>query len=360
MKLRSRRLVFLPSLLIAFCSLTFLQGCEEATASIDNEAEKKIKVPVEATLINKGTIADFYAANAILETRAEADVISKVQGLVTDILVEEGEYVEEGQLLAKIDDSRYQLVLQQREADLAQVKSELDRLKAAKSNALVSADRLEKLEWQFESLNAATGLARLDVKETNIIAPISGFISERYVKEGNLVRQYQQKNLFHITATNELEGVLYLPEGRLPQVKKNQPTKLRLPAIGDKQFSARIDRISPVVDAQNGTFKVVVIVDNKSGELKPGMFAEVKIQLGKHDDALVAPSNSIIAIDNNEFVYKVVDGKAVKTPITTGYRQDGFVEILTGLNESDSVITAGHNNLKNNSEVDVVNQTIEQ
>jgi membrane fusion protein, multidrug efflux system len=357
MKYLNKQVRIFSAVLLSTIAMSTLQGCEDATASIDNDKkqEEVVKVPVEAYQINRADIADFYAANAVLESRAEADVISKVQGLITNVFVEEGDYVKQGQVLAKIDDSRYQLVLRQRQADLEQVKSELDRLKSAKSNALVSADRLEKLEWQYESLKASTGIAELDVKETNVVAPIDGFVSRRYVKTGNLVRQYQNQNLFHIVAQDKLEGVLYLPEGRLPQVKVDQPTVLTLPAINNRTFNAKIARISPVVDANNGTFKVVVIVDNSQGHLKPGMFAEVNIQLGLHNNALVSKSNSIISIDDKEYVYRVVDGKAIKTDIKTGYRQHGLVEILSGLKQNDLVISAGHNNLKNNSEVTVVN-----
>lgn len=337
-------------------SIVSIQACEDATASSDNAAEKEeiVKVPVEAEIASRQDIGSYYAANAVLESRAEADVISKVQGLVEEVYVEEGDFVEKGQLLAKLDSSRYVLALQQREADLAQVKSELHRLKSAKNQSLVSADALEKLEWQYKSLQASTDIATLDVKETEILAPISGFISNRYVKVGNLVHQYQHQNLFNIVAQDKLEGVIYLPEGRLPEVKKNQPVQLTLPAIGSQSFNAHINRISPVIDANNGTFKVVVQVVNSDNVLKPGMFAEVNIQLGLHSNALVAPSRSVISIDNNDYVYKIIDGKAVKTKIEAGYRHSGLVEVLSGISDEDALIVAGHNNLKNDALVSIV------
>ncbi|MDA8621467.1 efflux RND transporter periplasmic adaptor subunit [Psychrosphaera sp.] len=345
---------------LAVLSLFSIQACEDASASLDNTSQKEeiVKVPVEAELASRQNIGSYYAANAVLESRAEADVISKVQGLVEGVYVEEGDYVQKGQLLAKLDSSRYVLALQQREAALAQVKSELHRLKSAKNQALVSADTLEKLEWQYKSLQASTDVAKLDVKETEIIAPISGYVSARYVKVGNLVHQYQHQNLFHIVAQDKLEGVIYLPEGRLPEVKKDQPVQLKLPAIGAQSFNARISRISPVIDANNGTFKVVVEVSNSENLLKPGMFAEVNIELGLHNNALVAPSRSVISIDNSDYVYKIIEGKAVKTKIEAGYRHAGLVEILSGVSDDEALIVAGHNNLKNDALVSIV--TVEE
>ena len=333
-----------------------ISGCEDATASVDKEekVEEVIKVPVAVTPISRSNIANYYASNATLESPAEADVISKVQGLIESIHVEEGDFVKKGQVLAKLDDSRYQLVLQQRRAELEQVKSELDRLNAANNKNLVSADQLEKLQWRLESLQASTDIAQLDVNETDIIAPIDGYIAKRYAKIGNLVHQYQHQNLYHIVAQDKLEGVLYIPEGRFKDIKKAQPAELTLSALGNKTFSAHIDRISPVIDASNGTFKVVVVVDNKTGELKPGMFAEVNIELGLHKDALVAPSNAVLSLDNNHMVYQVIDGKAVKTDIQLGYQNKGMVEVLSGLDDDSTLIIAGHNNLKDNADVKIV------
>ena len=159
-----------PTLLALSLALTaplVLTGCGEATASVDTEtkAEEVIKVPVETTLVTRGDIANYYSANAILESVEEADVIAKVHGLIENVLVEEGDYVEKGQVLAEIDATRYQIALQQRQAELKRVKGEFDRLSSASTKSLVSADQLEKLEWQYKSLEASTNLAALEVKE---------------------------------------------------------------------------------------------------------------------------------------------------------------------------------------------------
>jgi len=347
------------ALTLALSSPLFLTACGEATASVDANKEEKveevIKVPVEAMQVMRGDIANYYSANAILESVEEADVISKVHGLIERVLVEEGDYVEKGQILAEIDATRYQLSLQQRQAELKRVKSEFDRLSSASNKSLVSADQLEKLEWQYKSLEASTKLAALDVKEAKVIAPISGYISARYVKEGNLVQQYQQKNLFHIVAQKELQGVLHLPEGQFSRLKIGQNVKLAVAAVEDQEFIAKVGRISPVIDAKSGTFKVVITMDNTKQQLKAGMFAEVNIEFGLHQESILAPSSAILTMDNQNIAYQVLDGKAVKTQIVTGYRQDGLVEIVSGIKDDAHLITAGHNNLKDQADVNVIN-----
>ena len=349
-----------PALLALSIALTtplVLTGCGEATASVDKEekVEEVIKVPVETTAVLRGDIANYYAANAIMESVDEADVIAKVHGLVEGVFVEEGDFVEKGQVLAEIDSTRYQLTLQQRQAELKRVKSEFDRLSSANHQSLVSADQLEKLEWQYKSLEAATKLAALDVKEAKVVAPISGYVSTRYAKPGNLVHQYQQKNLFHIVSQQELQGVLHLPEGQFSKLKTGQNVKLKVPAIDNQMFNAKVERISPVIDANSGTFKVVITMDNSKQTLKAGMFAEVSIEFGIHHNSILAPSSAILTMDNSNIAYQVVDGKAVKTQVEVGYRQGGLVEIISGVEDTAQLITAGHNNLKDQADVNVIN-----
>jgi len=349
-----------PTLLALSIALTtplVLTGCGEATASVDTEtkAEEIIKVPVETTQVSRGDIANYYSANAILESVDEADVIAKVHGLIENVLVEEGDYVKKGQVLAEIDATRYQIALQQRQAELKRVKSEFDRLSSASTKSLVSADQLEKLEWQYKSLEASTNLAALDVKEAKVLAPISGYISTRYVKEGNLVQQYQQKNLFHIVSQDELQGVLHLPEGQFSKLQKGQNVNLTVPAVENQTFVAKVERISPVIDSNSGTFKVVITMDNSKQQLKAGMFAEVNIEFGLHQDSLLVPSSAVLTMDNKSITYQVVDGKAIKTEVATGFRQGGMVEIIEGIEENAQLITAGHNNLKDQADVNVIN-----
>ena len=356
-KLTTRLRPSLLALSLAISAPALLSGCGEATASVDKKekVEEVIKVPVEASPVSRGPIANYYSANAILESVEEADVIAKVHGLIERVLVEEGDYVEKGQVLAEIDATRYLLTLMQRQAELKRVKSEFDRLSRANSQSLVSADQLEKLEWQYKSLEASTKLAELDVKEAKVVAPISGFISARYVKEGNLVQQYQQKNLFHIVSQDELQGVLHLPEGQFTKVRKGQNVQLSIPAVQNKTFVANVDRISPVIDPKSGTFKVVITMDNSKRELNTGMFAQVDIEFGRHESSILAPASAVLTMDNRSIAYQVVDGKAVKTHVELGYRQQGVVEIVSGIEDTATLITAGHNNLKDQADVNVIN-----
>ncbi|MCJ8271285.1 MAG: efflux RND transporter periplasmic adaptor subunit, partial [Psychrosphaera sp.] len=212
----------------------------------------------------------------------------------------------------------------------------------------------EKLKWQYESSKSALDIAKLNLKETEVIAPISGFIAERYVKVGNVVQQHQLQSMFHIVQQKQLQGIVHLPEQQLRHVRVGQQTSLILAAIGDTPVNAVVERISPIVNAKTGTFKVTLSVDNTDGNLKSGMFAEVSIKYNTHDNAMLIPRKAVISMDNKHTVYSVVDGKVSKQEITVGFQEGQFVEVLAGLAIDSKVVTAGHSNLKDNANVQVI------
>ena len=110
-------------------------------------------------------------------------------------------------------------------------------------------------------------------------------------------------------------------------------------------------RISPTIDARNGTFRATAVIDNAAGTLAPGMFGRFTIAYEKHADAMVVPAAALIDEDDESAVYVVNDGEVVRRIVTTGVETDGKVEILAGLNDDDVVVVVGHANLRDGSRV---------
>ena len=219
---------------------------------------------------------------------------------------------------------------------------------------LVSAEKYENLKWQYESTKAALDIAKLNLQETQITAPISGYIAQRYVKLGNVVAQHQTHSLFHIVQQQQLQGMVHLPEQQLRHIKIGQQTELLLTALDEQPVTATVLRISPVIDAKTGTFRVTLKVDNPQGILKAGMFAQVNIKYNTHFNAMLIPRKAVISMDNKHTVYALKEGKVHKQEITLGYAQGPYVEVLAGLKMATQVVTAGHNNLKDKADVQVV------
>ena len=333
-----------------------LAGCGDAEANGDKEEEEKvIAVPVEVAQLQQGDISSNYSTTAVLEAKEEAFVVARASGIIEHIHVEEGDYVEKGQVLAQLEPQRYKLNLSRAKADLRGIEKELAKIDKVYNKKLVSDDTFDKLTAQYESAKATLALAELDLKETTIVAPISGFIAERNAKVGNLTESFQRERMFHIVEQKELYGIVHLPEKELPKVHKEQKASLVMTALGDEEVTAFVERVSPVIDAKTGTFKVTLRVPNDSNLLKAGMFAQVKLNYDTHNNATLLPRKALLAIDDKINVFIVNDGKAQKVSVKIGYQDGDFVEILEGLTGQEQVVITGHQNLKDLAPVEIVN-----
>lgn len=349
----------LKTLLLASSVLAtsaLLSGCGDAEATNNaDEPEEIISIPVEVADLTIGSISSNYETTAILEAKEEAFVVARAAGIIEHIYVEEGDYVEKGQPLAKLEQERYLLNLNRAKADLRGIQKELDKINEVYSQKLVSDDTFDKLSAQHESAKATLELAELDLSETTIRAPISGFIAERNAKVGNLTESFQRQRMFHIVEQKELHGILHLPEKELARVHKNQEASLAITALGDKDVTAYVERISPVIDSQTGTFKVTLRVPNKNNYLKAGMFSKVKLNYDTHQNATLLPRKALLHIDDQINVFVVENGIATKVSVKIGYQEGQFVEITEGLQGTEQVVITGHHNLKDQANVEVVN-----
>lgn len=335
-----------------------LTGCGNAEAIDATEKAKEevvITIPVETHAVSNGDIASTYQATAILEAKEEAFVVARASGIIEQIFVEEGDYVEKGQALAQLDKKRYELNLAKARADLRGIEQELAKINAVYSQKLVSEDAFQKLTAQYESATASVELAELDLKETTILAPISGYIAERNAKVGNLTESFQRERMFHIVQQRELQGIVYLPESELPQIKKDQQAALTISARNDLVVTGFVERISPVIDSETGTFKVTLRVPNENEILKAGMFSEVSLHYATHENATLLPRKALVSIDNNISVFVIENGIAKKVDISTGFEEGDMVEVTQGLAGNEEVVVTGHQNLKDASPVEVVN-----
>ncbi len=351
---------FKLALLSSFLTLALgMAGCGDMPGGDkqDNaEADKKEKapIPVEVVSISRGDIQQTYRTITTLEAEDEAQVVARSTGLVESVLVEEGDMVKKGQLLAQLDVEQLTLEVEQIEATLNKLKNELTRQKSLFSRKLGSSDALDRARFEYQSQQAQYKLSKLKLNYASIEAPINGMITERMVKQGNLIRDNDP--LFNIVDLNSLKAVLHLPEKELSHVKKDQIVLLHIDALGDQQVSGKIERIRPSIDTDTGTFKVVAQLNNDNHFLKTGMFGKVEVVFDVHRDSLIMQQQAVVTQDNRSHVFVVKDNKAIQMPVTLGFRHNGLVEIIDGLIGDEQVITTGQQILKHETKVEIVGQ----
>lgn len=344
---------FGPAAVLCVLSLTACQSGQEQEA--EGNEEESPPVPVETGLPTRGDVYAMYTGTAPIEAYAEADVIAKVDGEVRELLVEEGDDVIKGQVLARLDGDRLRLELSESQANLRKLQRDYDRNIDLKSKGLISEGDFEKIKFEMEALEASFNLASLELDYTQIRAPIDGVIAERYVKLGNTISIGEPA--FRVTGLDPLVAYLHVPEREYRNIKAGQPVGIQIDALTGEPIVASVSRVSPIVDPQTGTFKITIEIVDKDRRIKPGMFGRISVVYDVHENALQIPRSSLVEEADTMSVFVVEDGAAVRKIVTTGYGNKGMIEITGGIDEGEQVVTVGQVSLKQDSKVTVINQS---
>lgn len=349
----------LPGILVACLALAACQQGEETAKKDGDKADEKEApaIPVETASPTRRDVYAMYSGTAPIEAFADAVVVAKVGGEVRRILVEEGDQVKAGQLMAVLDGDRLRLEKAQAEANLHKLQRDYQRNVDLNARGLISAGDFEKIKYEMEALQASYNLASLEYSYTEIRAPIDGTVSERFIKVGNTIEV--NTPTFQVTSLEPLIAYLHVPEREYRRIDSGQSASIHVDAIPGSDFSATVARVSPVVDPETGTFKITVEVSDPSQRLKPGMFGRISIVYDMHANALQVPRSAIVDEAGETSIF-VIDGDvAHRRTVVTGYTQNGFVEVTEGLNDGENVVTVGQAGLKDGAKVAVLNALAE-
>jgi len=342
-KIASAALATAASMALTAC------GVGEAKITTADEQATIAPLPVEISSPTKADIFATYHTTTTITSNAEAAVLARVGGEIVEILVEEGDQVSQGQILARLDGDRLRLQMLQAQARLKKVSKEYERFVRLHEKGLVSASASEGLRYDMEALEAAYKLQRLDYDYTKIRAPISGVVSAREIKIGQHVGVNDAT--FRITDTRSLVASLKIPQAEFEKFSAGHPANVRVDAMPEMSFDAHIVRISPTIDIRNGTFRATVYINNEDGLLAPGMFGRFDIAYEQHVDALIIPVAALVNEDNQTVVYVVEEGAAIRRTIQTGIRSGEYVEVLSGLDQHERIVVTGQGSLRDGSRV---------
>lgn len=370
----------------------------QAATKDGKKAEKKADaveaVPVELAKASSGAISSYLSSTSNLRARRDIEVMSRVEGIVKQLLVEEGDFVSEGQTLCVLDDTDLQINLTLTKQQLAQAriqleqskieqdkwvtqisntKSELQRQETALKEQLVSEQEVAQLRYQLDDqthdersaasrvrelghrvdeLEAQIQQANLEISRTKIAAPFGGYITERQVELGQTVRTQQQ--LFQLAAFSPLYADVHLSEQETGLIRPGQEAKILLGVDERGQATGNVARISPIVDGSTGTVKVTVELRPVDREFRPGAFVRVNIQTDTRQDAVLIPKRAIVEEDGESYIFAAEGEVAHRRKVDLGYESAGEVEVLAGVSAGDSIIVAGQGNLKEGSKIRAV------
>lgn len=289
-----------------------------------------------------------------LRSDESVSIRPEVSGRISEILFREGQAVEQGAVMVRLDASIQRAETQQAEANLALAKSRLDRARDLFSKNFISAQARDEAESNFKIAQAAFDLATARLTKLEIRAPFSGLVGLRQVSAGDYIKDGQ--DIANLEGIDPLKVDFRVPEIYLKKVSVNQNLQITLDALPDVVFAGRVYAINPLVDAGGRAIVVRAIVKNTGHRLRPGMFARVRLLTDDKKETLTLPEQSIVPAGDEFFVFRVIDGRAVRTKVEIGQRTEGLVEIVNGLKPSETVVTAGQIKIRDGAAVKVAGE----
>lgn len=308
-------------------------------------------VPVEITLLASGDIASYLLYSAPLETEQTVTVYSRIQGLVEKIFVEEGQHVKRNQPLLQLEQQEYQLAEERARLEFERQTANFKRLQALQTKNLVSEEEYENARLQMKQAEIAWKEAKLNLDYTLIRSPIDGVVGERLVNLGDRIQP--ANSLFIISNLNEKVVKLHVPQDDLRKCHKGQKAIISTEVLPDRQFEGWVKRISPIIDAQSGTFKVTVGVRDPRNELRPGMYVQAQLIEDTHENVPLVPKMALIYENERRYLFVLHGDTARKVELKGGYEDAEKVELLNPIKLGTPIVVLGQNGLRDGTLVQV-------
>ena len=357
----------------------FFKAKEEEVEFITKKAKKgSFSKKVDAT-------GEIFATELI-------DVGAQVSGQIKKLYVKLGDQVKKGDMIASIDSSTQQNSIDNKEAQLAIYKAQLESAKVALNIAKTQFDRenalfaknatskqefesakntfssnsakIKELEAQIKQTNIELSTAKINLGYTKITAPRDGTVVSVQVEEGQTVNANQTTpTIVNIADLSHVKMKMQIAEGDITKIKVGTPVEYSILSEPTKKFQTTVSSIDPglttLSDGSYGSsssskssyssssssssavyYYAQSIVDNKDGILRIGMTTQNELLIANVEDAIIAPSIGIKKDENGTFVYVLKDGKPVKTAVKTGIKDNLDTQIISGINEGDEIITS--------------------
>lgn len=332
---------------------------KEITQGVSILDTAKSFVLVNTVTTKTETINHFSKFQGIIKTDQNMILYPEFSGRVAKIYVDEGDVVKKGQALAKIDDGGLYNELKLVESQAKLAKTIYERQSKLWKDKIGSEIQYLEAKTNYEIQNNRLKSITESLAKTTITAPFNGTIDEIFIEEGNLVSppmMPDQGNAFRIINLNELYVESVIPESFIGKIKKGAEVQVEIPVL-NKSFNSLIKHSVSSIDQLSRTFKIEVSVPENDLDLIPNLNVEVNVLDYTNSQAILVPESIVSEdSDNNKFLFTVLNNKAKKTIVETGYTQNGMIEITTGLDVNEIVINEGGRIVKDGQNVKIFNE----
>jgi membrane fusion protein, multidrug efflux system len=339
-------IVPLPSLLLGTGLALAIAACGQAESAgkpAGAPGGGPPAMPVEVAVAQTDTVVDAIIATGQIEAMQSIELRPDVEGRIAQILVREGAFVARGTPLFKVDDAELKAEVARAEADRDLARQSLARTRDLLAKRASFQSELERSEATARVAEAQLALLKVRLDRTVVRAPFTGAVGQRFVSLGDYVKN--DTRLVSLQTVSPQRVSFQVPERYADQLKVGQRVTFRVAALGQKEFTARVDFVDPVVQLPGRTITVKAAVPNPRRELQSGMFIEARLATATRPSAVVIPEDAIIPLQGSNFVWVVERGKATRRQVELGVRTPGFVEAKSGVEAADQVVVGGQERL---------------
>jgi membrane fusion protein (multidrug efflux system) len=355
MKIKKIIYIGLPVLVVVsyiVYSVFFLSKSPEKTNGSQMGKGGGAPVSAQVFVVNTAKFSNGIQAVGTLLANEEVESISEIAGKVVGVYFDEGKVVAKNQLLVKVDDSDLQSQLKRADYQLKMISERLERQKILLDKDAVSREEFDQVQTDYNILLADIDLLKIKIAKTEIRVPFSGTIGFRNVSIGS----YLQPNtsIGHISDQHELKIEFSIPEKYVSASLVGKKIVFKT-EISDKEYEGTVYAVDPKVDITTRTITVRGKYNNAKGILKSGMFVRLTLVTESSSQVILIPTEAIIPEMDGKKVWTIVDGKAQSRSVTTGFRSNNDIEILSGLEVGDSVMITGLMQVREGSAVQAEN-----
>lgn len=325
---------------------------EPASDAREAAAPAARSVKVQTAVAESGRAATVVVATGTLRSSDSVMVQPEVGGRITALPFTQGQAVEAGTPLIELDKVILTAERDKAEAALVLARENFKRTSQLSRQGATAARALDEAQAALANAEAEVELARARLDRATVRAPFAGVVGLKDVSVGRYVTPGDE--LVGLDRIDPLDLDFRLSERLLTELRPGQEVAITVDALPDRRFTGTIVALDPVVDVNGRAVRARATVANPDRALRPGLFARVTLETDVRPGAVLVPEAAVVLQEGGSVIYRVEDGRALATRVTTGVRRGGKVEVVEGLAAGDAVVVSGHVRLRDRAAVEVV------
>jgi len=339
----TKRIIALGAVVLVIVGLALPKMSDSGASDEGGGGAADAPTQVDATVVEPSTMTEQIRTTGTLRADESVELTAESAGKITAIQFEEGERVEEGELLVQINDAELQAEKRRLEHRLELATDRAERQRKLLEEGGVSQEEYDATANEVEVLNAELDLVEARIEKTQVRAPFSGVVGLREVSEGAYVSP--ETNITTLQRVNPIKVTFSVAEQYASRVRAGQTVTFSVRGR-ERTVEGRVYAADAGMDPDTRTLQLRARAPNPDGTLRPGMFSDVTVALGTIDDAIQVPSFAVVPTLDGQRVFVAEDGTAQPRNITLGIRTDSTVQVTDGLSLQDTVITSSIQTLR--------------